>query len=132
GLQFSPVSDVKSKNPMTVISDRVPEDADIVVVAGPRMALPDYALKALRDYVNPPPDKKKKGKLVVMLDLVLNPAKDLVKTGVESFLAELNVKVGDDRVLSYSERDPLKVPIQGNFGSRNPIARGFATVPILV
>ncbi|HLJ92226.1 MAG TPA: Gldg family protein [Gemmataceae bacterium] len=134
GLQFSPVGNVKSKSPFTVVSDRVPDDAEIVVVAGPRMPLPDYALKALRDYMNPPPDKarKKTGKLVVMLDLVLNPAKDLVKTGVEDFLAEFNVKVGDNRVLSYNPRDPFKVPIQGNFGSRNPVARMFVTDAVLV
>src|SRR5262249_41439176 len=95
GLQFSEVADVKSKNPLIVISNRVPDDAEMVVVAGPRMPLPEYALKALRDYMTPPADKssKKTGKLIVMLDQVLSPSKEPVKTGLEGLLAEFNVKV---------------------------------------
>ena len=109
GLKFGPVANVKTKDPLIIISDRVPDDAETVVVAGPRIALPDYALKALRDYMNPPAEKsgKKKGKLVVMLDAVINPGKDLVKTGVESLLAEFDVKIGDDRVLSYNPNNPF-------------------------
>src|SRR5262249_10309507 len=42
GLQFSPASNVKTKSPLIVSSDRVPDDAEVVVVAGPRLALPDY------------------------------------------------------------------------------------------
>lgn len=134
GLQFSPVGNVKSKSLFTVVSDRVPDDAEMVVVAGPRIALPDYALKALRDYMKTPADKsaKKTGKLVVMLDLVLNPARDLVKTGMEGLLAEFNVKVGEDRVLCYNPLDPLKVPVLGNGASRNPVARMFSTNAVLL
>lgn len=125
GLKFSPVSDVKSKNPFTVASDRVPDDAEIVVVAGPRTLLPDYALKALRDYMNPPAEKsaKKPGKLVVLLDFALDPAKNPVKTGLEGFLAEWNVRVAEDRVLSYDPLNPYQIPVQGNVNSSNPVAR---------
>jgi hypothetical protein len=134
GLKFGPVANVKSKDPLVVISDRVPDDAETVVVAGPRMALPEYALKALRDYMSPPADKsgKKKGKLIVMLDLVMTPAKEEVKTGLESLLAEFDVKVGDNRVLGYKPTDPFRIPILGNFGSRNPVARTFSTLPVIV
>lgn len=46
GLQFSPVADVKSKSLLTVVSDKVPDDAGVVVVAGPRTPLPDFAIGA--------------------------------------------------------------------------------------
>jgi hypothetical protein len=132
GLQFSPVADVQSKSLLTVVSNKVPEDADLVVVAGPRNPLPDFALKALRDYMTATGDSgaKKKGKLAVLLDVVLDPAKNLVKTGIESILAELNVQVGADRVLSLptnlNRGDPLKVPVVGNPRSRNPVAMTFS------
>jgi hypothetical protein len=134
GLKFGPVASAKSKDPLVVISDRVPDDAETVVIAGPRIALPDFALKALRDYMNPPADKsgKKKGKLIVMLDQVITPAKEEVKTGLEGLLAEFEVKVGNNRVLSYKPTDPYRIPILGNFGSRNPVARTFSTLPVLV
>jgi hypothetical protein len=131
GLQFSPVADNKSKSLLTVVSNKVPDDAGVVVVAGPRTPLPDFALTALREYMNPAgAAAKKKGKLIVLLDLVLDPAKNLVNTGLETFLADFNVEVGNDRVLSLpnnlSGRDPLKVIVVGNPRSRNPVAVTFS------
>src|SRR5262249_2976904 len=92
GLQFSPVAGGKSESLVTTVSNKVPEESGVVVVAGPRNPLPDFAITALREYMNPVGDAaKKKGKLIVLLDLVLDPGKTLVKTGMESFLAEFNV-----------------------------------------
>jgi hypothetical protein len=137
GLEFSPVGNLKSKSLLTVVSNKVPDDASMVVVAGPRAPLPDFALQALRDYMNPSGDAaKKKGKLVVLLDLVLDPAKNLVKTGVEGLLADFNVQVGNDRILSLptnlSGRDPVKILVTGDPRSRNPVAKMFEGAIVLM
>jgi ABC-type uncharacterized transport system len=131
GLKFSPVADEKSKSQSTVVSNKVPDDAGVVVVAGPRIPLPDFAIAALREYMNPSGDAaKKKGKLLVLLDPVLDPAKNLVKTGLESLVADFSVQVGNDRVISLPTNlnggDSLKAPILGNPRSRNPVAVMFS------
>jgi hypothetical protein len=131
GLQFTPVAGVKSKSPLVTVSTKVPDDANVVVVAGPRTPLPDHAIKALRDYVNAGgADAKKKGKLVVLLDVTLDPAKNLVQTGLEPLLAEFKVTVGNNRILSLptnqNRGDPLKVVVRGNPRSRNPVAVMFS------
>jgi hypothetical protein len=131
GLQLSPAGDGKSNSVSTVVSNKVPEDAEIVVVCGPRHPLPDFALKALRDYMNRPGDSagNKKGKLFVLLDFVQDPAKNLVKTGLEGLLAEWNVQIGNDRLLSLPTQlnrgDPLKVPVAADPRSQNPVAMAF-------
>jgi hypothetical protein len=131
GLQLSPVAEGKSTNLSTVVSNKVPDDAEIVVVCGPRNQLPDFALKALRDYMNRPGDSagKKKGKLFVLLDFVQDRAKNVVKTGLESLLEEFNVQIGSDRLLSLPTNlnggDPLKVPVRADDHSQNPVAVAF-------
>jgi hypothetical protein len=137
GLQLGPGGG-KGKNPQTTVASQVPADADVVIVAGPRIPLSDTALKALGEYMNRPGGEgdKKKGKLVVLLDLVLDPAKNLVRTGVEDFLGTFNVQVGNDRVLSLptnlNRGDPLKVPVMGNPRSRNPVAETFRRGVVLL
>jgi hypothetical protein len=140
GLQFSTVEGLTSKNPDVVVSPRVPADASLVVIAGPRRPLPDYALKALRDYMNPtgPDADKKKGKLIVMLDVALNATKDkMVHTGVEDLLADFNVLVGENRVQHIGERfrNPLQVMAFANpdpdVRARNPLAAAFDSPFIL-
>jgi hypothetical protein len=136
GLQFSSVAGVKPKDPSVVVSAKVPEDAEVVVLAGPRTPLPDLAVKALRDYMNPPPGSKKKGKLIVLLDPVLTVDKTLVKTGLEGFLAEFNVQVGNDRVLSLptnlNRGNPLSAVTRAAPRSANPVARTFALQPVVM
>src|SRR5262249_52744037 len=51
----------------------IPDDAAIVVIARPTRPFEAGALDALRKYMNPPPDSKKKGKLIVLLDVVKDP-----------------------------------------------------------
>src|SRR5262249_46666022 len=51
-------------------TDRVPEDAAVVVIARPAARFGDAAVKALRSYMNPPGEDAKKGKLLVLLDVV--------------------------------------------------------------
>jgi hypothetical protein len=134
GLQFSPVAGVKSKSPLVTVSTKVPDDANLLVIAGPRTPLPEFALKAVREYMNPTgaDAAKKKGKLVVLLDVTLDSAKNLVQTGLEPLLAEFKVQVGNSRILGLvttRERvDPSKVPARGNRRSNNPVAVMFGNL----
>jgi hypothetical protein len=134
GLQLAPVAGVGGGKPDVVVSNQVPADAAIVVIAGPRQPFAEHALKALRDYMNPADPNAKKGKLVALLDPTLNPEKTgLLRTGLESLLAEYNVQVGNDRVLQLgasAARSPTDVLARTNpsraVRDENPIAAAFA------
>ncbi len=105
----------------------IPEDADIVVVARPQEKLPDNAVKALRDYLQGTNRKdNKKGKLIVLFDVNLRRG-ELVLTGLESLMAEYNVKLGNDRVMCAVRRDPLSLTTVANPRSSNAIARAFTS-----
>jgi hypothetical protein len=137
GLQLSGVA--AKPDPMIVSSPRVPDDADVVVVAGPRVPLPDAAVNALREYMQPTgkDSRKKQGKLIVLADLVLDPSRNVVQTGLEPFLAEYGVQLGMDRVLcvplrQLNRRNPLQIPVTPDPRSNNPIVSAFrGTVFIL-
>jgi hypothetical protein len=132
GLQFSAIEGVKSKSPDVVVSTTVPKDATVVVIAGPHSALPDFALKALRDYMNTGTgDGKTKGKLIALLDAVLTQDKTkMQRTGLEDLLADFGVQVGDNRVMQagLGGVHPLQVRVVLNpdLRSRNPIAAALA------
>jgi ABC-type uncharacterized transport system len=116
---------------------RVPDDADLVVMAGPRSPLPDFAMQALRNYMSPSDPNKKKGKMMVLLGLVPAPDGGMAQTGVESLLAEFKVQVGNERILSWpsiQNRSPQQVIVLANPAQvdRNPIATSFAENPFLL
>jgi hypothetical protein len=131
GLQFSAVEGVKSKNPDVVISSTVPKDASVVVVAGPHRTLPDFAVKALREYMTKDPGEgKSKGKLITLLDVVIADKTKMERTGLEEMLGEFGVQVGDNRVMQIgAPRNPLLVGVFTNpakeVRSRNPVAAAF-------
>jgi len=114
----------------------VPEDATMVVIAGPRHRFESYALDALRSYMEPSgaeAQKTKKGKLMVLLDVVLSDEKTMQATGLEPFLAEFGVQVDDDRILRFPTAfspNPELVMVQTNpdpfTRQRNPIVDAFA------
>jgi hypothetical protein len=110
-------------------TDKIPEDADIVVIARPREEVPAKFLTALRDYLSGSKHKdKKKGKLVVLFDVVQRGGKGaMVRTGLEALVAEHGVRVGDNRVLDPSNpREPLAFTAITDGRSKNPVARAFA------
>jgi hypothetical protein len=132
GLQFSPVEGATGKNPDVVVSKKVPDDAAVVVIAGPRKRFDKYAVEALRDYLQPADPKKKKGKLFALFDVVVNDQGQMEPTGLESLLAEFNVEVGNNRVLEAQSRivdDPEVVLAVVNPAEdvrlRNPVADAF-------
>lgn len=108
-------------------TDRVPEDADIVVVARPREEMPGKFVTALRDYLKGANRKdNKKGKLMVLFDVVQRGGKGpIVRTGLEALVAEYGVHVGDDQVINPSEREPLLLTVYTNSTIKNPIAQAF-------
>ncbi|WP_414588481.1 GldG family protein [Scytonema sp. PCC 10023] len=109
----------------------VPQDAAVVVVAGPKRALFETEIKALRDYLN------RGGNLLLMIDPNTDPK-------VESLLAEWGVKL-DNRLavdasgsVGLGPAAPLvtqygKHPITKDFGngiSFYPLARPVDTTPV--
>lgn len=115
--------------PVTPESDKIPDDADIVVVARPREEMPAKFVTALRDYLKGTNRKdNKKGKLMVLFDVVQRGGKGpMVHTGLEALATEYGVRVGDNRVINPSNpREPLVVEVIANPLSKNPIARAFS------
>jgi hypothetical protein len=110
----------------------VPDDADVVVVARPGgngRPMPDAAVGALRDFASGA-GRKKKGKLVVLFDVVTQQDGGWVRTGLEGLMGQYNVRVGDDRVMSLAlvlqTDDPTFLLVQANPASNNPVAKAFA------
>ena len=96
------------------------KDADVVVIARPTSPFKPSDLKALRKYLKG--EGGKKGKLLVCLDVDVLDGK-MVHTGLEPLLAEYNVKVNDDRLVSLQTREPLLVVAILHPESDNKIAR---------
>jgi gliding motility-associatede transport system auxiliary component len=113
--------DVKPLN-LPAEKPTVPADADVVVVADPQSALPEPAVAALRTYMTNP---GKKGKLIVLAAAHAGPDRQMIKTGLEPLLSELNVQLGSkfiynlpnqllprvDRVLAGFSRSAERNPI---------------------
>ena len=99
-------------------SEKVPDDAAVVVVARPTLPFSEAELKALRDYMKPGSEAKKKGKLMALLDVVIGKNGAMVSTGLENFLGEFSVQVGNDRLLKAARggrpTDLLVVPNRRN------------------
>jgi hypothetical protein len=103
-------------------TDKVPDDATIVVVARPTQPLPAAAVTALEKYVRG--DGKKKGKLMVLLDVVRGgEGGGMLQTGLEPLLMEYGVRVGNERVGSL--RGALRVPAMANPQSENSLLNKF-------
>jgi hypothetical protein len=113
---------------------KIPDDASTVVIARPTGQFTPEEVKALKDYLARKEEKSEgkvkvaPGRLVVMLDPVVRTGPTgtaIVKTGLEDFLRDHGVKVGDNRILSFADRDPLLVVLGTNPRSPCPVARAF-------
>lgn len=105
---------------------QIPEDADILVIAGPTIKWPDNGIKALRDYLQGV-GRKKPGKAMICLGLVGQGAA-MEQIGIEPVLAEFNVRVGNERLLAVQPmvRPPCVMLIAlTNPASTNSVARAF-------
>jgi hypothetical protein len=108
-LRLTDVPGNDAKEIQETVAKEVPDDATAVVIAGPHVALERSTLDALGRYMNPKEPDKKKGKLVVLLDVVVNPDKTMLRTGLETMLSEYGVEVGNDRVMSPVLNSPTRI-----------------------
>jgi hypothetical protein len=78
------------------ISPQVPDDAKIVVIAGPKQPLPPLAVDALKRFLDAG------GKMMAMLDVVEVPRSEhaLPATGLEQLLASYGVEVTKEQIFS--------------------------------
>jgi hypothetical protein len=113
--------------PVVAKTDKIPDDADIVVVARPAQPLSEKFLKALRDYLQGVNRKEgKKGKLVVLFDVVTERGKDtMVHTGLEKLVSEYGIRVNDDQLVNLESRDYLALQGAPVPAGSNPIAKAF-------
>lgn len=70
----------------------IPDDATMIVMAEPRIPFTDAAIGAFRKYMSNP---TKKGKLIFFSGSAAGPDGKMIKTGIEPFLADLNVRLGN-------------------------------------
>jgi hypothetical protein len=106
-----------------VANPKVPDDADVVVVARPTAELPAGVVSALRSYAAG--NGKKKGNLFILFDVVPTRDGKMARTGLEPLVTEFGVNVGNDRLLAMRSRNPLEVITIPNPKGSNPIARAF-------
>jgi hypothetical protein len=85
----------------------------------------ETAVSALRDYLRGSGGKK--GKLIVLADAISRSDGKWVATGLESLLAEYQVRMVDERVLTLQGRNPTMLLAIVNPRSANPIAQSFAS-----
>lgn len=93
-------------------SSQVPEDASLVVVAGPKRALFEQEVKALSEYLS------KNGSLLLMIDPDTNP-------GFDSLLADWGVEI-DSRLAI----DDSRLRITSNLGPATPLVTNYGNHPI--
>lgn len=112
-----------------IVADKVPDDAAVVVVAGPRKPLSEQAVAALRSYISTPNAKGKKGTLLFLAGLVVDHEGRVVPTGLEGLMAEHGVELGNSRVMALKgfvgESSFNRVPAVANprlVERRHPIA----------
>ncbi|MGH7224077.1 MAG: Gldg family protein, partial [Gemmataceae bacterium] len=111
-------------------TDKVPDDADIVVVARPAQTVPEKFVKALRDYLHGTGRKDgKKGKLIVLFDVVIESGKGtMVRTGLEKLVNEYGVRVNDNQLVAVRPtlRDYLLIQGVPPWRGSNALAKAFA------
>jgi hypothetical protein len=106
----------------------VPDDADAVVVVHPGTVtapMPEVGVRALRDYLVGAGGRKK-GKLMVLLDVMVQTNGSMARSGLEELLEEYGVKAGNNRLLSARVKNPVQLLVEVNDASRNPVAQVFA------
>lgn len=120
-----------SRSPDLVVAEEVPDNAGVLVIAGPRR-MPADAVNAIKRYMERAGEEKKQGRLIVMLDPPQPGSKDLEP--LQNYLeSSLGVQVGNNRVLEVRLvldrvlKDPRWLFATVNAGLRetNPIATAF-------
>jgi hypothetical protein len=121
---------------------KVPDDADVVVVADPTRTLSDRTVKALREYMTKPRADKKTGRLLVLAGAHAAPPGSktgLVQTGLEPLLTEFGIAVQDKMIYAEPTGQELYTPATMVVGftssavqDNNPVALSFLRSPPLL
>jgi hypothetical protein len=133
-------------DPRVVVSKGVPDDAAVVVVAGPTKPFQQETLDALRKYMSEPRKEKdpsdpskqveRKGKLLVLSGAVGDRDDKAVPLGLERLLADYDVTFTNDRVLRADARlehpEAVFVTPNPDLKGKNPLATLFEGMPIQV
>ncbi len=106
-------------------ADKLPEKAEIVVIAGARKTFTPESVEALRKFLKPAGGKKP-GKLLVLFDIAIADDK-MLKTGLEELMADYNVTVGDSQILCLATQNPREVVVGPHLGGPNPIPKPYYT-----
>jgi hypothetical protein len=132
-------------DPRIVVSKTVPDDAAVVVIAGPTKPFQQPTLDALRKYMSETRKEKdpndsgkqveRKGKLMVLAGVVAGRDEKMVPLGLDKLLAEYDVKLTDDRVLRAARDEHpeiIMVTPNSDLKGKNPLATLFEGVPIVM
>lgn len=113
--KFSRVLEEKyiSVEPLSLVTNDVPADCQLLVIAGPRNRLAQFELDKVQDYL------KRGGRAFILLTSPL--LSDGKKSGLETLLAEWGVGVGDNLVMDKAGNAD-QVLLAGNFG-QHPIVK---------
>ena len=99
-------------NPLILASDdKVPDDADVVIIAGAERKLLDTEIKLIQDYVD------RGGNLLLMVE-------PDVKTGLETVVEDWGVELNTDIVILDTTAEKLDTPIVSFYGD-HPITESF-------
>jgi ABC-type uncharacterized transport system len=101
----------------------VPADATVVVLARPRTPLSEMAVNALRTFLKG--NDKNRGKLIALLNRTGAGGAPVEDPGLDALLAEYDVHLGHDRILSLS-RSPTRIRVVPDPRSGNTLALRFA------
>ena len=107
---------------------KIPQEADVVVMARPRFDPPPQAIDALRNYLRGTDGKK--GRLLLLLDVeveqVAGKKQVIPMPNLKVLLREFQVDVADDQIYNpLNERKPSIMTIMASDKSNNPIAKAF-------
>jgi ABC-type uncharacterized transport system involved in gliding motility auxiliary subunit len=111
----------------TLLGGSVPEDADLLVIAGPTRAYTEAEVQVLGDFLDAG------GRVLLCLDPLIEPGGTMRPTRLEVFLAERGIDVGDDLVVDPSRRLPfydLSAVYLTDFPS-HPVTQGLEGIAVL-
>lgn len=111
---------------VNLLSGAVPDDCDLLVVAGPRAAFAEAEKTALKAYLD------KGGRAFVLLDPVLGPR--AASSGLEEILKNYGVQVNDDLVLDPGRQLPffdISAVYVTDFRS-HPVVEGMQGLAVLL
>ncbi len=112
---------------VSLLSGRVPDDADVLAAVGPTRAYTEAELGALTEYLD------RGGRMLVALDPLIETDGTMRSTRLEALLAERGVLVGDDLVVDPSRKLPLfdlSAVYLTDF-SNHPVATGLEGIAVL-